>query len=260
MSGDYTMLRDSRTREYTAAYREWVQGLSQVERAKLDALGLGDADDGERSGDAGLSMGDAAERPEASFVVDMAVALDVTEELLAEELGVGIEEARRFVAWHMERVGRESIAYKARLFQTLVAGFLEATNPRLAAAGLAFATNLAALNGLGAQDEFAKRIGVRRASVSKSTKWWQRELHLPTSSHMKSEGACTVYSKVTRLKHWRRKKYARSHTTDPHHRNGTANGDPGAEDRTALGANGPAHQGRDGHRAVEALPAVVEDA
>ena len=216
MNGDYIPLHDQRKREYMVAYQEWVAGLSEEERTKLEALGIERPDDGENSCEAVPSQGDAADRPEASFVLDMAATLDVTEERLAEELGVALKDARQFVVWHRERVVRESITYKARLFQTLVAGFLEAGNPRLVAGGLAFATNLAALNGLGTQDEFAKRLGLRRSAVSKLVKWWQRELHLPTSPHMKSEVACHAYEDVSRHKHWRKRKYARIPTTDPH--------------------------------------------
>ena len=92
-----------------------------------------------------------------------------------------------------------------------------ATNAKISAAGLAFATNLDALNGLN-QSEFAKQNNTSRQNISKATKQWQTRLGIKPSVHQKSEDACKTYATTTKNNHWRNRIHAiRSKATKPTH-------------------------------------------
>ena len=82
-----------------------------------------------------------------------------------------------------------------------------ASNSKLKAAGLAFASDLALVNNLGTMQDYARTIGVSRAAVSKEAKFWQRELSLAAGSHMRDEEKCRAYSEAQKSKHWRNQKF-----------------------------------------------------
>lgn len=149
---------------------------------------------------------DPADRPSASISIDIAAAVDTLADWLAEEHGISLGAATAIANWHNATVEAEAMAYKAFLFQRLIAGFIEPGNLRIRAAGLAFAANLAALNGIGTLREFARKNGVTPAAVSKEKRRWQKDLKLPPSPHGKSEAACQNYSTAQKAKHWRNKK------------------------------------------------------
>jgi hypothetical protein len=85
--------------------------------------------------------------------------------------------------------------------------FLKAeSNVKLLVAGLAYAADLAVTNQLGTMQDWAVRNGLSRAAVLKVAKFWQRELGLPASSHMRGEEKCQAYSEAQTQKHWRKQK------------------------------------------------------
>lgn len=214
---DYLQRQAREDAAHEIQYAKWVKSLSLADREKLrkanpalsDAASLdkpyvtkkrGRKDDSEESSQ------DPAESNAASFTPDIASAVDSLAEILAERFRISIEAAKQIAAWHKSTVESESIAYKAFLLQRMIAAFIEPGNLRLRAGGLAFAANLAALNGVGTLRDFAARINVSPAAVSKVKKWWQTELALPPSPHGKSREACANYSTAQKNKHWRYKK------------------------------------------------------
>ena len=98
------------------------------------------------------------------------------------------------------------VRHEAHLLQLVVGGLISAKNPKVQCAGLAYATGLGALNGLGNQHQFAKANGVSRQSISKSNRFWKKTLGLGKSPHQKTEEACETYSKSQKEKHWRKQK------------------------------------------------------
>lgn len=126
---------------------------------------------------------------------------DRIEELLDQDASV--REFREFIE---DCVSREVQKQMSEKIERIAAVFLSAPNVRISAAGLAFATQLDAINGFGSQIKYAAAIGVSRAAISKSVRHWRRLLDLPTNGYMKSEDACASYSRVQKERHWRRRK------------------------------------------------------
>jgi len=216
---DYTFRQKRENEAHEKAYDAWFASLSQEQQKKLRAAGglsksarLSKAfvektrrkkNDREEGSD---ETCDPADRPAASASFDIAAAVDTLADMLAEEHGISSEAAAAIAKWHTRNVEAEAISYKAFLFQRLIAGFIEPGNLRIRAAGLAFAANLAALNGIGTLREFARKNGVTPAAVSKEKRRWQKDLKLPPSPHGKSEEACQNYSHAQKSKHWRKTK------------------------------------------------------
>jgi hypothetical protein len=199
MNGDeYAQGATERDAGYRTAYATWVAGLSPedrktLERRKLLAPDLGTSLGGAAAADRSR---DAAEAPEASVTVDMALLFDTVPDFLREKMGLTLGQAVLVSEWHGSIVKVHGVAYQAWLVGKLVAGLLNAENVRLAAGGLAFATNLDGLNGMSTMTAWARKTNLSRAAVSKTTKWWQRELKMVRSVHMKSARACTNYSRA----------------------------------------------------------------
>ena len=211
MNGDdYAQGATARDAEYRKAYKAWVEGLDPDDRRELEASGLLAADLGMALGVAAASGSrerDAAESSEAAVEVDMAALFDTLPEFLREKRGLSGEQAAIVSEWHQSTVEKHSLSYKAWLLNKLIAGLLMHANVKLAAGALAFATNLSALNGMGTMTAWARGARVGRAAVSKTTKWWQRELKLPRSVHMKTDFACARYAAAGQSNHWRKRIY-----------------------------------------------------
>ena len=90
-----------------------------------------------------------------------------------------------------ERVERRVTEAKCNVIVRVCGVFLKAeSNVKLLVAGLAYAADLAVTNQLGTMQDWAVRNGLSRAAVLKVAKFWQRELGLPASSHMRGEEKC----------------------------------------------------------------------
>jgi len=132
---------------------------------------------------------------------------DSEEDWLIERYDLDRESAIGLQAYIELRVAEKVQSQVSHNLQQVVAVFLSAPNAKIAAGGLAFAAGLSALNGLRSQTQYAARIRVSKASISKSTRYWKQLLDLPANSHMKTDDACDSYSKAQKEKHWRNKKY-----------------------------------------------------
>jgi len=149
---------------------------------------------------------DLAESPRASVQTDIAEELDDLSEKLADRFDIDISTANAIAAWHDEIVAKTAMQHQAEIIQNIVAGLLSSKNPKLAAAGIAFATKLDALNGLN-QASFANANNISRQAVSKCTKHWQKLLGVRPSAHQKSEEACEAYRISSQEDHWRKKRF-----------------------------------------------------
>ena len=55
--------------------------------------------------------------------------------------------------------------------------------------------------------DYALKIAVSQAAISKNAKFWQRELDLPAVSNMRTAENCRAYSGAQNAKHWRNQKF-----------------------------------------------------
>lgn len=220
MGDDYAVRQARRDAEHERAYADWLATLNPSQRRMLAAAD--DVSPGARLDTAAVErsrrgpvMPEPSHRPEEtlrmSHTPDMAGRVDTLAETYAERYGISEDLAARIAADHVEAVEAEAMTYKAFLFQRLIGAFIAPGNVKLRAGALAFAANLAALNGLGTQTEYAARLRVRRQSLSKVVVWWRKELNLPPSPHCKSDEARRKFSEAQKQKHWRKKK-CRAHT------------------------------------------------
>lgn len=195
-----------------AAHAEWVAGLSVEQRAEMLALGVlaGPEDSHEVGGHSPAQLGDIADSALASVEFDPADVIDEHAETLADEFGITLPLARRILEWHLEGVEAALRIHEADLLAIVVGGLLASDNVRIATAGLAFATGMAATSGLGTQAQFARSAGVSRTIVSRSTLAWKRQFNLRANVGQKSDEACATYSAVNRERHWRKQKVSAS--------------------------------------------------
>ena len=189
----------------TAAHAEWIAGMTPEERKQARELGVDIApdDESEVGGHSPYSLSDIADTPLARTDTDYAAAIDRPHESLADEFGISPAQASRLIAWHTNEVQAAVDREKANYLQLIVGGLLSSKNPKLNAAGLAFAANLAALNGLPCQREYARQNHVSPSAISKVVKAWSNTLGLRPSAHQKSVEACATYSEVGKKSHWR---------------------------------------------------------
>ena len=208
MSADYATHAARQQAAAKAAHAKWLCELSPEQRKTLARLGVFDAPDDshEVGGHSPMQLADIADSPIARVDPDIAAALDTETEIIADQFGVDLPAAARILAWHAAAMAHAMLTREADLLAVVVGGLLASKNVRIASAGLAFASSMAAVNGLGSQAEYARSIGVSRTILSKSAKAWQRQLNLHTSPFQKSEAACTTYSAVAKARHWRKQK------------------------------------------------------
>lgn len=114
---------------------------------------------------------------------------------------------RGLLAWHDRTTARRAERIKVRAVERIVGGFLDCANSKLTAAGLAYASDLALTANLGTMQDYALKIAVSRAAISKNAKFWQRELSLPAAANMRGAEKCRAYSEAQKAKHWRNQKY-----------------------------------------------------
>ncbi len=98
----------------------------------------------------------------ASYTPDMAALIDRPDEILADDLGISLEQARRV----MEMIQAEKQIGLSIALARAIGWILSGGNPVAKIYGLAFATGLDQLNGLHSQAEAARQLGVTRALLS----------------------------------------------------------------------------------------------
>lgn len=195
------------------AHAEWWAGLSVEDKRKARDLHIDTApdDNPEVGGHSPYSLSDIADTPLAKC--DPNLDIDSPEDTLADAFGLTPKQATQIMRWHLAEVEIATRREKAKYLSIIVGGLLATKNPKLNAAGLAFAANLAALNGLPCQREYARQNHISASAISKVVTAWGRSLDLIPSVHQKSEKACKVYSQVGKTRHWRSRKIKASTAT-----------------------------------------------
>jgi len=232
--GDYKAHVRSQELAYLLAYEEWEKSVSPQDRALLGAAAAPDLDQNSRM-KTGVTD-DAASSSRASYTQDMAAALDGPVEELMEKFGMNRSVAVAVDAWASSRVERESEERKARAIVRVAGVFLNTSNARLSAAGLAYASDLALTSGLGSMREYAASIGLSVEMVSKTSRWWRKELELPVGSHMKGDAHCKRLSEAQQHKHWRKAKYGSGKSGNGKAGDGSVGGGVGPSEVDADGA------------------------
>jgi hypothetical protein len=189
------------------AHVEWLATMKPSDRARLRELHLESPPDDstEVGGHSPFSLTDIADSSVAKCETNIG-AFDQPENKIADQFGITLSQAKAILTWHHLEVESASRREKANYLQIIVGGLLASKNPKLNSAGLAFAANLAALNGLPCQREFARRNHISPSAISKVVRSWQKSLDIAPSAHQKSEEACKVYSQVGKKRHWRAQK------------------------------------------------------
>lgn len=174
---DYCSKQSQRDREYLEAYdspevREWIAGLPEDERIRLEKEGLLKPFI-PKSMNGCLLDHDLAESPLASESPDMVADADREQTDDAEE--------------------------RSDVLAAFCARIRSASNPLLVFDAVCFATGVLALDGQ-SQTELAKRHGVTRAAFSKIATQWVKTFGIRPSRGMKSAKARKAYSALTRAK------------------------------------------------------------
>lgn len=192
----------------TKEHLRWLATMSPRDRRRIRQMGLDrpSVDDSEVAGHSPYQPADAAESAAARTEIDMAAELDTPADTLADQLGISPKTATKVLQWVQAEVRNRIMQHEANLLQLVVGGLLAAKNPKLSCAGLAFAADLAGLNGLGNQTDYATANGISRSAISKVKRFWKRMLRLRDAPHSKSERACTTYAQVGKEHHWRKRK------------------------------------------------------
>jgi hypothetical protein len=134
-------------------------------------------------------------------------SLDKPEELLAEELGLTLDQARRVLAWaERQRAGQERTG-NAELIAVIRLFWRYGSNGKMLALALAFAAGLDRQLPFRSMREAAAASGYTVAALSKLVRNVQDSLGLPRTSHNKSDEASTVFSAVQKVKHFRKRKF-----------------------------------------------------
>jgi len=194
---------------YLLAYEEWENSLSSRERALLGRASAPDLEDYRAhtsKREVIGALGDAAERSAASYSPNMEKEIDRDADHLAEIAGLSKQQALIAGIYLRQRIEEEAARREAMVITTIAGSFMRTKNPKLLAAGLAFASDLAITAGMGTMQDWAVENSVSRAAVSKTAKFWQRNLKLPAGSHMRPEEKCRAYSEAQKTKHWRNQK------------------------------------------------------
>lgn len=216
---------DRSNSQYIAEFDTWWNGLEPEVRRRLENNGI---NGGVKAIRASLTASctaeldhDAADTPAASYdhteeasgwggvhSVDFAERVDRLSDHLIEKFRLNQQTAHALAMFVTQTIENESVSYKAWLFARVCGEILNAKNVKLTVAGLAFASNLAALNNIGSMRKFGRVIHVSHEAVSKVKRRWQKILELPDSPHSKDPEARAKYSAVQSSdRHWRRQKF-----------------------------------------------------
>jgi hypothetical protein len=202
--------RRSQVEQANAAWAPFLAGLTPAARRLLKKSRIaGPTKDTHKiSGHSPAESRDAAELPQASCHIDLG-EIDTLEDKLCQDFGLGREEAASIARWHLGEVTAANQLSKARQIARLVGPLISEPNPKVSIAGLAYATNMNELNGLGSLRDYAKSIGVSPEAVSKKKRQWESDLDLQPGPHSKSARARRALSEAQKTNHWRGRKYGR---------------------------------------------------
>ncbi len=208
MADDYESHRRRQQRDAEAAHGNWIRRLTPAQRAKLKSMGVLEApdDSAEVGGHSPWQEVDAAESPLAKVDFVPSETLDSPACLLAERFDIPEATAVEILKWHIQSTEDALIQRQSDLLAIVVGGLIASKNIRISSAGLAYAAQLDAVNGLGCQADYARSLGVSRSAVSKSVRAWERDLGLQKGPHQKSAAACLTYSEIGKSNHWRSQK------------------------------------------------------
>lgn len=106
---------------------------------------------------------------QASYTPDMAALIDTEEEIIADDLGVSLNQAEQIIEY-AENFARQQ---QAAILVKVIGLLLTAKNLRIQVHSLAIAFGLDELNGAHSQSEVAKKLGVTRALVSHYVIGWR---------------------------------------------------------------------------------------
>ncbi len=100
-----------------------------------------------------------------SYTPDMAELIDTEEEIIADDIGVSIKQARRIMKMRDDAVMRNQSLILARVIGLM----LQSSNLPATVHALALASGLDQLNGKKSQAEIARELGCTRALISHYT-------------------------------------------------------------------------------------------
>lgn len=209
---------DSRSRmqaEAQAAWKAWWNGMSKAEQQELVRNGTVSIKNGRPellrdshkvAGHAPHEERDAAEHSSHSEGFNYS-KLDALETQLAQAFDLDDETATRIARWHRQMLQRARSSTSATDLSRLAGPLIREDNPKVAVAGLAFALNMATLNGMGSIRDYAKRINVSPEAISKKKRQWERELDLPPGPHGKTHKSRRALSDSQKKNHKSKKKF-----------------------------------------------------
>lgn len=205
--------------EAQAAWKAWWEGMTKQEQDTLIKNGTVTLKNGrpellrdsfEVAGHAPHEERDAAEHPRHCEGFDF-TKLDALEMQLAESFDLDPVKAAGIARWHRQMLTQVKAGTSATDLSRLAGALIREDNPKVAVAGLAFALNMAALNGLGSIRDYAKRIYVSPEAISKKKRQWERELDLQPGPHGKTAKSRRALSVAQQEKHKSKKKFKAPH-------------------------------------------------
>jgi hypothetical protein len=195
MAIDPTYMEHARRLEAAAAeeYKKWLTDMTPAERAKLVELGI-DTPAPESSHASGHSPSETQDAAESPLAV----------------IGFDYDSLDRDPSPTTRTGGLDPL-----VIQRVIGLLLIEQNVRISVAGLCFALNLDALNGLGSIREYAAQIDVSPEAISKKKRQWEAELGISSTTFGKTTKAKAALSQAQRLKHWRNKTWTTKTPAQP---------------------------------------------
>ena len=104
-----------------------------------------------------------------SYTPDFAAEIDKEEEILADEIGVTLKQARAIIKFRDDAIRRE----QAYMLASVIGLLIRSRNMPVMVHSLAIAFGLSDLNGAHSESEIAKQLGVTRALISHYVVGWR---------------------------------------------------------------------------------------
>lgn len=146
-------------------------------------------------------------RPEGAYRWDPA-EVDRPEEILAEALGLSVEQALRVMAWEQGLRRGEHFAQGSETLLAVIRLFWRyGQNSRMLALALAFAAGLDRQLPFRSMREAAAANGYTVAQLSKLVRTVQDSLNLPRTAHNKADDVVAKYVEVQKAHHHTRRKF-----------------------------------------------------
>ena len=107
--------------------------------------------------------------PPGSYSVDMADLIDKPDEIIADRIGVSLDQARQI----LEIIDEEKTEYAARTLSKVIGQLIISKNPLIMLHALSMTAGLDLLNGARSEAEVARKLGVSRALLSHYVVAWR---------------------------------------------------------------------------------------